>query len=224
MIFVRFLILTKVFNCSGCQMLASLTDITSITANTNKLIDNLGKMFTLIWIFCWKRFCKRFCKSLKVKLVFTSEKLRCISKCILKPLRPCLGFFWNSPISVALFTDQNVIFYFSNFIQKFSVRCLIDWTVSEQVLKSRPTEPELKNSGLWKTWIMKSIDLEKPEPSKTWPWNTQTLMRFKIRSNLRELYFQRSCTVWLVVEFVVENLRTDERCSHKFFCPNCKAV
>ena len=40
------------FIYSGCQMPASLTDITNITASTNKLIDNLGKMFTLTWIFC----------------------------------------------------------------------------------------------------------------------------------------------------------------------------
>ena len=38
-------------------MSGSLTDITSITASTNKLIDNIGKMFTFIWIFCWKSIC-----------------------------------------------------------------------------------------------------------------------------------------------------------------------
>ena len=43
---MRFLILTKVLIYSGCQMSASKTGITSITAATNKLIDNLGKLFT----------------------------------------------------------------------------------------------------------------------------------------------------------------------------------
>ena len=40
--YVRFLILSKVLIYSGCQMSASLTDITSITASANKLIVNLG--------------------------------------------------------------------------------------------------------------------------------------------------------------------------------------
>ena len=40
--YVRFLILSKVLIYSGCQMSASLTDITSITASTKKLIVNLG--------------------------------------------------------------------------------------------------------------------------------------------------------------------------------------
>ena len=46
---MRFHILAKVFIYSGCQMLASLTDITSITASTNKLIDNLGKICSLLF-------------------------------------------------------------------------------------------------------------------------------------------------------------------------------
>ena len=36
------------FIYSGCQISASLTEITSITSSTNKLIDKLGEMFTLI--------------------------------------------------------------------------------------------------------------------------------------------------------------------------------
>ena len=40
--YVRFLILSKVLIYSGCQMSASLTAITSITASTKKLIVNLG--------------------------------------------------------------------------------------------------------------------------------------------------------------------------------------
>ena len=54
MIYVRFLIFTKVFIYSGCETSMSLTDITSITTSLNKLIGNLGKMLTLIWIFCWQ--------------------------------------------------------------------------------------------------------------------------------------------------------------------------
>ena len=47
LIHVRFLILTKVFIYPGCQMVASLAEIATITAITNKLIDDLGKMFTM---------------------------------------------------------------------------------------------------------------------------------------------------------------------------------
>ena len=54
LIYVRFFILIKLFIYSGCQMATSLIDITSIIAGTNKFIENLGKMFTFIWILCWK--------------------------------------------------------------------------------------------------------------------------------------------------------------------------
>ena len=49
-----FLILTKVLIYSGCQISLSLTNITTVIASTNKLINNLRKVVTLISIFCWK--------------------------------------------------------------------------------------------------------------------------------------------------------------------------
>ena len=53
-IYVRFLILTKVVIYSGCQMSASMNDITSITASTSRLMNKLRKVFTLIWSFVEK--------------------------------------------------------------------------------------------------------------------------------------------------------------------------
>ena len=49
-----FLILAKVLIYSGCQISLSLTNITTVIASTNKLINNLRKVVTLISIFCWK--------------------------------------------------------------------------------------------------------------------------------------------------------------------------
>ena len=51
---VRFLILTKVLIYSGCQMSASMSDITSITSSTSRLMNKLRKVFTLIWSFVEK--------------------------------------------------------------------------------------------------------------------------------------------------------------------------
>ena len=67
LIYVWFLILTKVLIYSGCQMSAGLTNILSITATTNKLIDNLRKVFSLIWIFLTK------CDLWKLFRIATSE-------------------------------------------------------------------------------------------------------------------------------------------------------
>ena len=75
-------------------MLVSLTDITSITASTNKRVIQINgslqseiktRHFKLpiIGLHCKltqkkiDQLCKRSLKSLNVKLVFTSEKLRC---------------------------------------------------------------------------------------------------------------------------------------------------
>ena len=54
LIYVRFLVLAKVFMYSGCQISASLTDITSITFSTNKLIDNLERYSLLYGSFVEK--------------------------------------------------------------------------------------------------------------------------------------------------------------------------
>ena len=67
-------ILAKVFIFSGCQLCTILTDISGNKASTKIRIDKLGKMFTLIWIICWKTAHRSF-SFVKNNLTFRLLKL-----------------------------------------------------------------------------------------------------------------------------------------------------